>query len=348
MSDASVEEKLLWQSAACAEMGSTLYAKMLECAAAEYRAGGPIAKFFDADPRRAAMSLPGLRLLGALHFLALDGSAPELAAHFPSCGGDGDAVAAWHTASGLIARDTHEVGVLFAEDLQTNEVARATVLLAGLHEIHRQTQLPIRLLDIGASAGLNARLDRYRYEGDGWSWGDPASPLVLRNSTRSGIPALIDGPLPIVERAGVDVRPLDVANARHRMRLISFVWPDQPDRVTHLKAAFDVARHTPLHIERANVADWLDTAARPRSGLVTVVMHSVVLAHLDADAHTTFFDHLRALAAQATDDAPFAWLRMESDEKDEFFETRVTLWPHEHEALIAISDGHAQDIAWHP
>ncbi len=38
--------------------------------------------------------------------------------------------------------------------------------------------MPLRLLEVGASAGINLRWDRYRYEADEFSWG-PASPLTI-------------------------------------------------------------------------------------------------------------------------------------------------------------------------
>ena len=342
--DIGFEEALEQQQRACAMMGSALYAQMLVHALDEYRERGPLYRFMENDPRRERMSMPAVRLLGALHFLALDEEASQLAAHLPSCGGDADAAAAWYAASELLEPRERELSVLYADTPQTNEVARSTVLLAGACAIFAQTRLPLRLFDVGASAGLNGRLDRYRYEGDGWAWGDPASPLVLRNRTRAGTPAL--GDAPIVDRLGCDVHPLDIASARDRLRLLSFVWADQLDRVERLQAAFAAARHTPMRIDRADMFLWIEENARPRLGSTSVVMHSVVADHLSAPARKQLEETIGVLGASASDDAPFAWLRLEMGERRARFETRVTLWPGAHETLIARSDGHAQDITW--
>src|SRR5204863_254585 len=59
---------------------------------------------------------------------------------------------------------------------QTNEVGRAAALFGGFLLVARETGLPLRLLEIGASAGLNLRWDHYRYEQGDAGWGDRASP----------------------------------------------------------------------------------------------------------------------------------------------------------------------------
>lgn len=344
MSDNALLHKLERQRRACAAMGSPLYAGLLQHAIDDYNQRGPFFAFIAADERRAEMSMPGLRLLGALHFLALDETAPLYAAHLPSCGGDGDADAAWSQARILLESHEREIAVHYAETPQTNEVGRSTVLLAGASRIAQRTGLPLRLFDVGASAGLNARLDCYRYEGDGWAWGDPHSPLVLRNRTREGAPRLTD--VTIAERHGCDMHPLDVASARDRKRLLSYVWADQLERIERLNAAFAAARRTPMRIDRADMLSWIAGSAEPRADRATTIMHSVVLDHLSPEDSTQFEATVTGLGSLARADAPVAWLRMEMDAQHKWFETRVTLWPAGEETLIARSDGHGQEITW--
>ncbi|MCB1040214.1 MAG: DUF2332 family protein, partial [Acidimicrobiales bacterium] len=61
-------------------------------------------------------------------------------------------------------------------NVQTNEVGRSATLLGGFLEVGRGG-LPLRVLEVGASAGLNLRFDRYRYVAAGRSWGPAQSPL---------------------------------------------------------------------------------------------------------------------------------------------------------------------------
>ncbi len=348
MSDAppgSVDEGLHAQAVVCAAYGSPFYGVLLDEAAKDYRNRGPVRAFFNADPRRSAASRIGIRLAGALQLRALDGSAPALAAHFPSTGGDGDAAAAWREARRLLAEQAERFGELFDRTPQTNEVARSMPLLGGLLAVVDATRLPIALLDVGTSAGLNLRLDRYRYEGDGWSWGDPRSPLVLRNETVSGQPRHVDARPEIVARAGCDLHPLDVTRERDCLELRSFVWPDQGERFVRLDAAIAVARRVPVKVERADFLRWIPHRVLPRENTVTVVMHSVVTEHLEDSVRNAMRNAIETACAAATDSAPMAWLRLEPSAGMRY-ETRVTFWPSREERAIARCNGHAQAIEW--
>src|SRR4051812_36323244 len=87
---ASIEALLRFQSGACGGLGSPLYEDLLARAAIDLEAGGPtlaILAGHEGDP--AGSALP-LRLMGAVHRLALEGSAPELAERFAAEDGDGD------------------------------------------------------------------------------------------------------------------------------------------------------------------------------------------------------------------------------------------------------------------
>ncbi len=55
--------------------------------------------------------------------------------------------------------------------VQTNEVARCAALRPGFLAVAAETAMPLRLLEVGASAGLSLRWDHYRYLGNDFSWG---------------------------------------------------------------------------------------------------------------------------------------------------------------------------------
>jgi hypothetical protein len=295
-------------------MRSPLYARVVGYVLENYRAHGVAHDFFTDVPTRATASTPGVRLMGALHYLALTGEAPELAAHFPSCGGDGDAEALWEVAQELLASREARIGELYDETPQTNEVLRATVLSAGLAMLARMTGLPLRLFEIGASAGLNTRV-----RGDDYV---------------------------VAERAACDLHPLDITNEAHVLRLFSFVWSDDPERIARFHDAIAWARTHPLVVEQADMFAWLQQRVVLKPAYATVVMQSVVADHLTKEQRAQLAAIIEQIGAKATLASPFAWLRMEFDPPSRRYGTVLHTWPGGAERLIATHTGHARDIEW--
>ena len=122
-------------------------------------------------------------------------------------------------------------------------------LLAAFAWLSARFEMPLRLREVGASAGLNLRFDRYRYDGGNWQWGDARSSLALRNRIVAGTPENIDAPIIVDDRIGCDLNPLDATKDEDRLRLTSFVWPDQTGRLERLRNALAIARDFPVEID---------------------------------------------------------------------------------------------------
>ncbi len=325
-------------------MGAPVCAHLLSSAALDYARGGVVREFFAAHKEMETLSRAGIRFLAALHTCALDGSAPALAAHLPSCGGDGDAPAAWTAARAFLLENLQRVARLYNRTPQTNEPARSMPLLVGLLAAVQASPLPVRLFEIGASGGLNTRLDCYRYEGGTWSWGDPRSALVLRNRERGGRPLSLGAPLHIAERAACDLHPLDITKDADRRYLRSFIWADQSERLKRLADACEAASNVPLSIEKADAIEWLGERFRPREGALTVLMHSAMTYYLTPAQRAALRERIGRNAERARARAPMAWLRFEEEAGG--MATRLTRWPGAIEGVVARSDGHAQGIEW--
>jgi len=282
--------------------------------------------------------------MAAMHYCALDGTSPSLAAHLPSTGGDGNAEGAWAAARELFEKEPARAIALLRRTPQTNEVARALPLWAGLLELSALMHLPMRVFEIGSSAGLNLRLDRFRYVGLRWAWGDPASRVVLNNRTLSGRPRHLDAPLSLTERRGCDVRPLDPHDRDDCLELLSFVWADQTDRVTRLRAAIELARENPADVDSADAVTWIRDRVHPLGGSVCVLMHSVTMEHMSKEARAALETTIVACAQRSKRTAPFAWLRMEYG--GTAYETRLATYPGGRDEMLATSDGHAQGLRW--
>jgi hypothetical protein len=233
---------------------------------------------------------------------------------------------------------------LVAVPCQTNEVGRCAPLAFGFLELASSYGLPMRLLEVGASAGLNLRLDHFRYAGGGASFGPAESPVDLTGlwlDAPPGLPAALE----VVERRGCDRRPIDIATAEGRLQLEASLWADQVARLARLRGALELAARVPASVERAPVAQWLPRAlADLRPGATTVVFHSIVYEYFDGETRAAFHAALDQAGAAATRDAPLAWLRFEATPATRGYAATLTTWPGAEERVVATAGAHGADV----
>jgi hypothetical protein len=339
-----VLDVLTFQARGCTSSGSPLYGRILDGIVADVRAGGVTAELLSGDADDPFASALSLRFLGAVHRIVLDGRAPELAAHYPSVGGSSadDPVPAFLLT---VRRHRDEVRRRMGEGVQTNEVGRAAVLVGGYAAVAHRTSLPLRVLEVGASAGLNLRWDAFAYDTGRVVAGDPTSPVRF-TGVWEGTPPDLPEHFAIADRRGCDRSPVDATTVDGRLRLMSYVWPDQVERLARLEAAIEVARRVPAVVVRADADRWLDEQlAEPRPGVATVVAHSIVLQYLPAAARARLLAAIAEAGARASGAAPLAWLRMEPATVERA-ELRVTTWPHGEEQVLATAGYHGSPIWW--
>ncbi|MGI8754813.1 MAG: DUF2332 domain-containing protein [Acidimicrobiales bacterium] len=326
----------------CELAGSPLYAQALLVVADDVAAEGPCARLLDLYADASLGDAVLLRFLGALHLAVLSGRAPELAVHYPSAGGtphDG--------LAGALVDAVEANGDLIAAGLeqcvQTNEVGRSAALIGGYLTLAADG-LPLRLREVGTSAGLNLLADQYRYEAGGSAFGPVDSPLVFREPWIPRTPDL-SAPLDIADRRGCDLAPIDVTLEPDRLRLRSFVWPDQLERLTRLDAAIAVARRFPPVIDTADAVTWLQWELADRCpDVTTVVAHSITLQYLSPAERTAMVAVITEAGQRASDAAPVAWLRLEpgGDQADLY----LTRWPGGETRLLATSAYHGPPVVW--
>ena len=346
----AVAARLRVEAHGSVRFGSPLYGALIERAAQDVESGGPLWAVLEglhADIRRTFLAL---HLMAAVHRLVLEGGAPEVAAHFPSVGGDGDPEGAWTAMRALVADRPDDVRRFAARPIQTNEPGRSAALLGGFLLVAERTGLPLRTLEVGASAGLNLRWDRFRYESSPiGTWGDPAARLRFTDVFEGAVPPV--RPLPeVVSRAGCDANPLDPTTEEGRFTLMSYVWADQLARVRQLDAAIEIAREHPAPVERANALEWLPRMLeRPAPGAATVVFHSVFLHYLSKRQRANLAGMIGSAGAAATSEAPLAELSLEPRDLDELppsFEVRLRVWPGGTDDAIAAAVPHGPPVRW--
>lgn len=319
--ETEIARKLRWQADACRMIGSPLYSALLDRAAEDVEAHGPVWEVLRGHEGDREFSVLGLRMLGAVNRMVLTGREPELAAAYAA----GDAPAAWEALRETVKRNAAELRRLVDLPVQTNEVGRCAGLLFGFLAVAVETGLPLRLLEVGASGGLNLRWDRYGYTANGFSWGRADSALELEFELE-GKPASLPPAVEIAERRGCDARPIDASTPEGRLMLLTYIWPDQPERIARMQAALKVAAEVPVPIDRETAAAWTERMlAGHAPGQATVLYHSIVSQYLSDEERASFFGQIQAAGARASAGAPLAWLRMEP--ADDRADLHLTVWP---------------------
>jgi hypothetical protein len=228
-------------------------------------------------------------LLAGLHFWALRGAAPELAALYPSCGGPGG------EPHGAVRQFLDSAPSAFWERLstskvQTNEVARSIAWMLPAAAAFRARRMSFHLVELGASAGLNLIGDH-----------------LAHTCTFVGHepPAEWNRVQPALTRTGLDLYPRQLADGDDLLWLKACVWADDQPRLERLeRAAHIFLRLAPKpggpQLVRCAFADapaWLSANLQPdvRHGLL--VFNSIATVYLDAaDYRALQRDMSRALA----------------------------------------------------
>ncbi|WP_228000719.1 DUF2332 domain-containing protein [Nocardia australiensis] len=318
------------QAKACDKLGSPLYGSLLRDIARDIGERGPCAAVLDGyENIRFESALP-LRLLAGVHALVLSGAADDLAPFYPSSGAalrlrdPGDA---WVAFRQVVIDRPEWIRDWLTRPPQTNEVGRAVPLMAGLLAAVDANPLPIRLLELGASGGLNLRADHFRWDSGDIGWGPEDSPVIIDDAWRGPVPQWLVGAVrrhprvTVVERRGCDPTPLDPLSPRDSFALRAYVWPDHFARAARLEGALRLAEKIPADIVVTGARDFLaDIQLMP--GTLTLVWHSVMSQYVNEDEWQAVTAELERLAAASRPDAGFACVAFEpqnnSDDRNGF------------------------------
>jgi hypothetical protein len=327
----------------CERLGSPFTAIILRLVLADMEAVGSTADLTQGWPGDPVADALPLRMAGALHALVLTKAEPDLAGLYPPNPIEPERLrAALHD---VLQRQRAFIATFLKSPPQTNEVGRSAVLIGGFLTIARETGLPLRLLEIGASAGLNTIWDRYHYRLGEAQWGNPQSPVRLAPRWL-GPPPPVDAPLRIAERRACDIAPIDPSDDFESLRLRAYVWADQRERLERLEAAILIARAAAPGVERADAAEWVEARLQERAEGAAVLYHSIMWQYLPDVTRAAITESVRRASRGANEAAPLAWLRFEPRTPETPPELRLTLWPDGRERRLAVAQPHGADISW--
>lgn len=296
-------------------------------------------------PGNPAADALALRMTGGLHALVLTDADAELGRVYPPREADDAALA--QALSGVLARHDGFLAAFLDSAPQTNETARAGMLLPGFLAVARETGLPLAISEIGSSAGLNLFFDRFHYDYAGREWGPADSAARLAPEVR-GNPPPLDGELRIAGRASSDIAPVDISDPAQRRRLRAYIWADQAVRLARLEAAMAIASEEAFVLEKADAAALVQARlATRRPGEAFVLFHSIMWQYMPPASQEGVRTALENAGAHASDGAPLAWLRMEPLQAGAKHATlSLTMWPGGETRELAHCDYHGRWIEW--
>lgn len=250
-------------------------------------------------------------LLAAVQELLLRGVDHPLAAFYPSVGGTRPPDGAGPVFAAFCREHADAVRTLVStRTTQTNEVRRCVVLAPALALVQRWAgERPLALVEVGASAGLNLLIDRYRcdYHPGGAHLG-PDDAVLRLTTDLVGAPPPAGPPLRVVSRLGLDRAPLDVRDEADVRWLRACIWPEHHDRRRRLDLAVAEARRDPPELLAGDAVDDLAGAVgRAPEGAVALVVHSATLPYLAPERRAAFASRIGELAAERD----LAWVSLE-------------------------------------
>ena len=262
-----------------------LYIALCEALAADDRA---LALLAEAPPEQRKANL----LLAALHERVLAGAAPELAAYYPSAGGERAPDAG--LAAALDACLTREWPALVRHlrhgATQTNEVGRSAAIWPALGAAAQATGARhLALMDFGCSAGLNLGVDRFqlRYQTDDGAWherGGASVPIESRWLGPAPLPAQANADAwRLTLRHGLDPAPVDVTDPERLRWLQACLWPHDARRRERLARAAAQLQDLPVTLTQADdcIAALEPWVAGLPAGVQPVLLTSWVLYYLN-------------------------------------------------------------------
>lgn len=341
----SLTQAFLDQSETCSRMGSPLMGRVLKILANRWDAtsvlGQKMAEY-QGDIGPAGHSLP-LRIGAGLHALVLQAKDRELVAAYPPNDADDERL---EEAVVKALKENEEFFLDWTLNApQTNEVRRSAALIAMAHVAASHFDRPIVLSELGASGGLNLMWDHFALEVNGHHFGSQDAVLKLKPEWSGPVPP-VNCPQ-IVDRAGVDLNPLNLKDEADTLRLLSYLWADQPHRVKLTRAATSVLS---AQVDMGDAIDWLETRlVSAPEGHMHMIQHTVAWQYFPKYKQDHGTALIEAAGAKATPETPLAWMQMETDGDTTGAVGAaliLRLWPGNITLNLGRADFHGRWINW--
>lgn len=322
----SVPEAIEWQARHAEKNGAPGTAQVIRALLALQKSEAATARRIFAWQGLSLRDAMPLRFAGGIHNLLLTGEEPRLEDIYAG------RMAAQTAVDAMILEITEKHDTRLMPWLdgppQTNEAGRSANFAAALLWLaDGRTTSRFEWLEIGASAGINTMLGRYRYDLGGVTTGPSRSPMHIQPEWRGAKPPASE--IEFTEARGSDIAPVDLTDEHQAQRLKSYVWPEATGRMARIDAAIALARQATPELERMDAADWVEKELlrEQQPGVTRVIAHSIMWQYLSDEAQERIETAMLEAGARAAPDKPFAHISLETNRETFAHELRVRYWP---------------------
>ena len=302
--------------------------------------------------RREGQPAPNL-FFAAVHAVLAKEKSHRVAQFYPDLSEDPDRGDPYPAFRGFCLERRERIEeIISVRAVQTNVIRRSALLLPAFaraigRSARRTVSLPVSLIEIGASAGLNLYWDRYGYDYGGRArWGDSTSPVQLTTAVQGEVvPPVPDAIVNIERRVGLDLEPVFLDSEESVSWLRALIWPERRDEAELLRRAMELVRADPPQLLSGDALDLLPEvldAVPPES--TPCIFHSHTLNQFPTEARERF----AGLVREFGEGRDLHLISLESRRSQDNSELDLTsyrggveTWEH-----LATCDSHGYRIRW--
>ena len=340
-----VRQAISWQASHAEEAGAPRTARVIRAELAILGTGTELGRRISEWPGLSLEDAMPLRVAAGLHWLCLTGADRRLEPVY--AGTLTDQVAIDELVRSMAADWDSKLVPWLDHPPQTNEAGRSASFMAALLWLSRRLGQRFELNEIGASAGVNTMIERYRYALGGVSVGPEDSPMRIEPEWRGPPPPKAE--VEIVAIRGCDVAPVDLSDPPEALRLKAYVWPDATERMGRIEAAVRFATERPPLLERKDAGAFVEErlGTLQRSGVTRVIYHSVMWQYLPEPTRRSITAAIEQAGKRATTERPLAWVRLETNRATFRHELTARYWPGgDAPALLSEAHPHGAWLEW--
>lgn len=340
-----VREAIAWQADHAAKAFAPCTARVVRAQLAILDTRTELARRIRDWPGLSLEDAMPLRVAAGFHWLCLTGADRRLEPVYAGVLTD-QAMIDELVAAIAVAWDARLVPWLDSPP-QTNEAGRSASFMAALLWLSGWLGPKFEMNEIGASAGVNTMIERYRYDLGGATVGPANSPMLIKPDWRGSRPPV--GEVDIVAIRGCDVAPVDLSDPAEALRLKAYVWPDAAERMGRIEAAARLAAEQPPLLERKDAGTFVEERLETpqQTGVTRVLYHSVMWQYLPEPTRRSITAAMEQAGSHATADKPLAWVRLETNRETFRHELTVRFWPGGEEPfMLAEAHPHGAWVEW--